>query len=153
MKKMFQAIANAVKAPFKWGYQVVDTRPPGSAYRHTAKELHAVESGNPNEIAFVIGSGFTEKLPVFITVEAHTPAEAANATLRMMSNLRRSEAKVVHRTHKSIVAEHRRAQKKAEADRAAQETALGNAASESSGSQTHSSAESGPAGDPVLMPA
>lgn len=137
--------------PFKWGYEVVDTRPPGAAYRRVTKQLHAVDT-TEGEVAFVVGHGLTDKRPVVEVIRASTPAEAANATLKMVGALRRSKARSINRTHKTLVSDHRAAAKLLE--KAAAEVSSGNVGEGSPGSLTPSSVASGQVGDPVvLMPA
>lgn len=128
---MLNKLKQFVIAPFKWGFNAVDTRPSGSAYRRVARQVTAVAS-NDGEVALVVGQGLTADMPVIESIKASNPVEAVNATLAFVGGLRRSKAGAINRVHRQIAQQARKAAKAEAAARKAAE-AEGNAAAASPG--------------------
>lgn len=151
---MLAKLKQIVLAPFKWGFEAVDTRPSGGTYRRMTKQLTAVEGGKPGEIALVVGKGRVTNMPVVEVIKAETPVEAVNATLKMIGGLRRSKAAAINKVSKQIdrdLAKAGVAAKAAKAARAKEDQAAGNAGPASSGNLIPSTAVSGQAvGEPAL---
>ena len=151
---MLAKLKQIVMAPFKYGFEAVDTRPSGGAYRRVAKQLTAVEGSNPGEIALVVGKGKVTNMPVVEVLNAATPVEAVNATLKMVGSLRRSKARAINKVARTIdrdLAKAISSQKAAAKQAKAAASAEGNAVQGSPGTPTLTTVVSGPAvGEPAL---
>ena len=141
---MLAKLKSIITAPFRWGFEAVDTRPSGSSYRKVTRQLTAIDTTTPGEIALVVGEGNTTKLPVVDVIKAETPAQAVNAALKYVGNLRRSKVRAIHKLHKTI---ERAAREEKKADE-------GNSLRATSGKTRSkgSKAESGPASGEALCP-
>ena len=137
---LMNKLKQLVIAPFKWGYNAVDTRPSGSAYRRVSRQVTAV-AGREGEVALVVGKGLTQDMPVVEVIKANDPVEAVNATLAFVGNLRRSKAGAINRVSKQISTAARKAAKAQAA--AAKAQPVGNAAAASPGPMTPSTEGSG----------
>lgn len=151
---MLAKLKQIVMAPFKYGFEAVDTRPSGGAYRRVARQLTAVESNTPGEIALVVGKGKVTNMPVVEVIKAETPVEAVNATLKMVGSLRRSKARAINKVAKTIdrdLAKALASQKAAAKQAKAVASAEGNVAQGSPGTPTLTTVVSGPVvGEPAL---
>lgn len=154
---MLAKLKQIVVAPFKWGFEAVDTHPGGGAYRRVTKQLTAVDGSNPGEIALVVGKGRVTNMPVVEVIKAETPVEAVNATLKLMGGLRRSKAAAINKVSKQIdrdlakVAKEAKVAKAAELAVAKKAEAEGNVDQASPGKPTHTIAVSGlEVGEPAL---
>lgn len=127
---MLAKLKSIITAPFRWGFEAVDTRPSGSAYRKVTRQLSAVATTTKGEIALVVGEGLTEKLPVVDVLKAETPEAAVNAALKYVNGMRRSKARAIQKLHKTIARDARVAQ------RAEQKAAEGNSPRVSNGRKT-----------------
>ena len=112
---MFARLKTIVTAPFRWGFEAVDTRPSGKTYRRFTNQLHAVQQED-GKVALTVGKGLTDTLRVVDTIKANTPAEAVNATLKLVGGLRRTKAKAVNQIHRAMERDARQKAKAAAAE-------------------------------------